>query len=433
MNSISSVGGPHGSQRRPTFIESVPTRSKSPIRRSASSEVTTLQQKYKSVAIKDLRILERFLEYATEEVDYADAGSPSAAMTFATLGHFFDDAELISVLDSAQQCQLIEEIRPPPGRLVTWADFLTILQIVADAVHPTIPNESLALELVCRRALEKLRALDQAGRVGTAHAAAAVVQPLPQKSSAERATSSSSPAGDSEGTPPDASGSRRVVDIPVHGDDLHRGSVSPVREVAATEASIQGERPATNTTKHHRAHEGVSSTSTKVVGVKHSTTPGRSHGSKVTASSSTSPYRPHGLSELAASLSAFLDVLRARALRALPPSVEPSLREVHHHLMQSLIDKIAPLSPRPCRVRALQITFQNDTQTANQLVDALTDLISSVPLLDHANRTGQRSLVLHEETLWNSVRLCGAILFPTSPPIAQEELGFQVFHRAMEQ
>ena len=108
---------------------SSPPRAGSSSSREASPSLTT---RFPGVAAKDTGILHRFLEYATEEVTYHAEGTPSSAMSFNALGHFFDDAELITTLSDEDQRRLIDEIRPPLGRFVTWKDFVTVLQIVAD-------------------------------------------------------------------------------------------------------------------------------------------------------------------------------------------------------------------------------------------------------------------------------------------------------------
>ena len=77
-------------------------------------------------------LLKHFLEYADHDVSYNAPGTPPRAMSFAVLGKFFDDTELASALPAAQQAKLIDSIRPPQGRHVTWRDFIIVLQIVAE-------------------------------------------------------------------------------------------------------------------------------------------------------------------------------------------------------------------------------------------------------------------------------------------------------------
>jgi hypothetical protein len=369
---------------------------------ASSAALQVLQQSYPSVSLKDLPILERFLEYATSAIEGDDrkftveAGLPVAAMTFAALGHFFDDAELISVLEPDAQSQLIDEIRPPPGRLVTWTDFTTILQIVADAVHPTIPNEALALELVCRRALEKLCALDDASKmksIGSAqhhqsrstqdsfHSAA----PLPQQSRASLPNST-------------LSQSREV-------------SKSPDSQIRTVDRHMQPSEPR----KRRGGAAAPSDLETPL------------------ADRSSCSYRPLCLSELTTCVNAFLDEARRKALRALPPTVPPSHVNLYRSITQEMINKLAPVAPRPCKVKALKISFQNDDDTAVQLVDALSGVTNAVPITGgavDADSTQSNDGGVTAEVLWQVIRACGAVLFSNSPNVAQEELSLQVFLRA---
>jgi hypothetical protein len=377
----------------------------------------SLQEAFPAVPVKDLPLLARFLEYATETVDYAQPGTPTTAISFAALGHFFDDAELIAVLDTTQQSQLIDEIRPPPGRHATWTDFLTILQIVADTVHPTIHNEALALELVCRGAMEKLRALDvssaarmhttsddtdekmtvirhdQAGSESAAPASPAAAPPVDSK------TTMTTRAGD---VSPPTSG--EVVDTALAGG--RRGVASVGQLASITDVAAAAPLP----------HSRYASTCKSSGGLF---------------------YRPQCLTFLAERVTTFMESARVTIIRSISDvETSPSAEYVRRQLLQMFIDTIAPLSPRPCRVHALQITFQGDAETALQLADALSDLIASVPVISLHDDFGRRSLscdfvCVDEDILWRSVQSCGAVLFPTSPPIAQEELGLQVFLNAM--
>ncbi|CUG87463.1 Hypothetical protein, putative [Bodo saltans] len=393
-----------------------------PAAAAAAASATTsqlLQQKYPSVSLKDLPILERFLEYATSVMEgddrkfIAESGLPVAAMTFAALGHFFDDAELISVLEPSAQSQLIDEIRPPPGRLVTWTDFMTILQIVADAVHPTIPNESLALELVCRRALDTLRALDNASRMATVVVGGA--QP-PQKS-----------LGFDEETLPHAASSI--------GLRSRHQSASEPREESETRVPVADARAnaALKTTIAQSSEQRK----------RGATAADKSTALSLDTDGVSTSYRPHGLSELTSSVNAFLEETRRKALRELPSATPPSHATVYHRITQDVIDKLAPVAPRPCKVKALKISFQSDDETAAQLVTALSELINNLSITGSAVVSDSTSREASDdatagnsaarETLWRVIRACGVVLFSNSPSVAQEELAFQVFLRAFSQ
>jgi hypothetical protein len=82
------------------------------------------------------RLLEHFMQYATEDVAYNNPGTPPIAMTFAALGHFFADSLALDGMTATGQQKFIERIAPPLGRNITWTDFKIILAMVAEKRFP---------------------------------------------------------------------------------------------------------------------------------------------------------------------------------------------------------------------------------------------------------------------------------------------------------